>query len=907
MRYLVALLFAALSLNAVGQTNLNYNPDYDNDGAISVNDLLGFLSIFGDIWDSADVIMGCTYPDAAAYNPLATMDDGSCTFLPDCVGDECGVCGGSGIAEGTCDCEGNVLDNCGVCGGDNACCSELMTLASTPAGCDGGGVAIASVEGCSFSSSESLSLQLLAECMDVLAMEYCIDFGGDWQMCMWGEVMLDLLVFELIMAEISYNEFMEDLEVASEGSIGLQLLAEYFDLLDIEYCINYEDHWSCSDLEEGEGMLNFLSYSLQMAEISYSELIDEIQIASSSQCIVSWSDLEGNSLGEGFEMSGLQTGTYTATLSHSNGCSYDQTIEVGNSCEGCIDAAACNYDEFAAVDDGSCLENDACGVCGGDNSTCGGCTDSTACNYNPNSTIDDGSCAMNNDECGVCNGQGAVYECGCSDIPEGDCDCEGNVLDACGVCGGDGIAEGECDCDANVLDECGICGGDDSSCTGCMDAGACNYDSSAVVDDGSCVICDELSDDCANPIQIECGDVVYGSNSESELSIFTACQGWGIDKATNFYTFVGTGVMVEISTCFPETNFDTRLYVFTGVCGSFSCVDSNNDYCDLSSKVVFQSIENDIYKIAINGQEGAQGVYGLSINCLGCTDFSACNYNPNSTIDDGSCAMNDECGVCNGQGAVYECGCSDIPEGDCDCEGNVLDCAGVCGGDSVEDECDICGGDGGPCADFQSCGDVILHDDYYYSTVQIGNQCWFADNCRYLPSVSPPSSGSELAVAPQFISPYYYVYGYWGTDVEEAKATANYATYGVLYNWNAVMTEGVCPSGWSIPWRNDFIGLSNFLGGEGVAGGKMKEAGYDHWNAPNTGATNSSGFTGLPGGLRWQYDNNLIGIETRGYFWTRTESGWSNAYYRYMNNSDNDLLEFNVIKAQGMSARCIKD
>jgi uncharacterized protein (TIGR02145 family) len=128
MRYLITLLLAALSLNAFGQTNPNYNPDYDANGSISVNDLLGFLSIFGDTWDSGDVIMGCTYSNATDYNPLATIDDGSCTFLPDCAGDECGVCGGSGIADGACDCDGNVLDECGVCGGDNSTCLDCCGI-----------------------------------------------------------------------------------------------------------------------------------------------------------------------------------------------------------------------------------------------------------------------------------------------------------------------------------------------------------------------------------------------------------------------------------------------------------------------------------------------------------------------------------------------------------------------------------------------------------------------------------------------------------------------------------------------------------------------------------------------------------------------------------------------------------
>ena len=78
-----------------------------------------------------------------------------------------------------------------------------------------------------------------------------------------------------------------------------------------------------------------------------------------------------------------------------------------------------------------------------------GCVDATACNYDANATTDDGSCLVN-DECGVCGGGG---------IADGTCDCAGNVLDECGVCGGAGIADGTCDCSGNVLDECGVCGG----------------------------------------------------------------------------------------------------------------------------------------------------------------------------------------------------------------------------------------------------------------------------------------------------------------------------------------------------------------------------------------------------------------------------------------------------------------
>ena len=103
-----------------------------------------------------------------------------------------------------------------------------------------------------------------------------------------------------------------------------------------------------------------------------------------------------------------------------------------------------------------------------------------------------------------------------------------------------------------------------------------------------------------------------------------------------------------------------------------------------------------------------------------------------------------------------------------------------------------------------------------------------------------------------------------------------YETYGVLYNWPAVMTDEICPSGWHIPSDEEFTQLTDFLGGESVAGGKMKEAGYDHWYSPNSGATNSSGWTGLPGGVR--YSGVFYNVGDYGLWWSASESGshsWS--------------------------------
>ena len=167
------------------------------------------------------------------------------------------------------------------------------------------------------------------------------------------------------------------------------------------------------------------------------------------------------------------------------------------------------------------------------------------------------------DDCGVCNGPGAIYECGCGDIPEGDCDCEGNQFDALGICGGtcaadedaDGICddvdacvgaydecgvcngpgavldcgcepipEGDCDCNGNVADIIGICGGDctvdfdgdgvcdDAEIIGCTYPDACNYDPLATNDDGSCFFADAGLDCSGNCILDTDGDGICDSS-----------------------------------------------------------------------------------------------------------------------------------------------------------------------------------------------------------------------------------------------------------------------------------------------------------------------------------------------------------------------------------------------------------
>lgn len=107
-----------------------------------------------------------------------------------------------------------------------------------------------------------------------------------------------------------------------------------------------------------------------------------------------------------------------------------------------------------------------------------------------------------------------------------------------------------------------------------------------------------------------------------------------------------------------------------------------------------------------------------------------------------------------------------------------------------------------------------------YKTVIINGKEWMAENLAYLPAVYPSSNKS-------YTEPRYYVYDYQGTDVITTKNNTNFPTYGVLYNWPAAMA--VCPPGWHLPSDDEWTALTTYLGGEDVAGGKLKEPGTIHW------------------------------------------------------------------------------
>lgn len=424
---------------------------------------------------------------------------------------------------------------------------------------------------------------------------------------------------------------------------------------------------------------------------------------------------------------------------------------------------------------------------------------------------------------------------------------------------------------------------------GCTDVGACNYNPLATQDNGSCLYVDAIGDcggACEEDVDVDgvCDDVDDCVGQEDACGI---CNGPGAVYECG---------CSDINEGFCDCQGNTE--DACGVCGGtggYGC--TNPEACN--------------YDDSACGDDNSCEYE----SCAGCTDINACNFNPSATIDDGSCLQLDECGICGGEG---------IPSGSCDCDGNVLDAVGVCGGNCVIDQnnnniCDLeelenivdgpslCGPgtvwdvqsqhcvvaypsdsnfDGcvqlndllalltayGLCQNSESiwsCGDEIEYYGYSYETIAIGGQCWFAENLRttyYADGTEIPGGLTEEQ---------------WDMAEEGAQAAYNndennVALYGRLYNHHSVQDErALCPIGWKVPLDNDWMILEMTLGmplaqlgGYGERGDnqgfQLKANGND--DTPWDGS-NSSGFGANPGGFRGSGLDDFIHLGVHGGYW----------------------------------------
>jgi uncharacterized protein (TIGR02145 family) len=196
-------------------------------------------------------------------------------------------------------------------------------------------------------------------------------------------------------------------------------------------------------------------------------------------------------------------------------------------------------------------------------------------------------------------------------------------------------------------------------------------------------------------------------------------------------------------------------------------------------------------------------------------------------------------------------------------------------------------------------------DGNTYKTIKIVDLIWMAENLKTtkyndgspIPNISDNTAWANLTTQ-----------GFCWYDNDSVTYKA---IYGALYNWYAVSTKtngnkNICPAGWHVSTDAEWTKLTNYLGILNAAGGKLKEAGFSHWIAPNTGATNETGFTALPGGCH--YDNGAFGPNgTSAFWWTSDEYSATTALFKYVNYQEASFRNMINTKKIGISVRCIRD
>ena len=189
-----------------------------------------------------------------------------------------------------------------------------------------------------------------------------------------------------------------------------------------------------------------------------------------------------------------------------------------------------------------------------------------------------------------------------------------------------------------------------------------------------------------------------------------------------------------------------------------------------------------------------------------------------------------------------------------------------------------------------------------YETVTIGTQVWMAENLKTTRYTDHSVIGTTIPATYNISKESYPAYQ-WPCAGNEN----NVPIYGRQYTyWAVINNKGICPVGWHVPTHNEWTTLEEYLGGSGVAGGKLKETSTTHWVTPNTGATNSSGFTALPGGYR-SFSGTFYYLGSDSFFWSRSGSGIPNSYGRLLNSASNIVYQFDIDKSNGCSVRCVKD
>jgi len=303
-------------------------------------------------------------------------------------------------------------------------------------------------------------------------------------------------------------------------------------------------------------------------------------------------------------------------------------------------------------------------------------------------------------------------------------------------------------------------------------------------------------------------------------------------------------------------------------------------------------------------------LYNAQFPFPGCTDMSACNFSSEANEDDGSCIyplFGDDCedgGAACGEGTTWDaniqaCVVSEFCQEDLDGDGVI----------GISDLMQLLSSFGTMCPIWM-CGDPVNYHGYDYATVQIGEQCWFAENLRTELYNNGDAIPGELSESEWSNTDSTNL----GAQVIHNSNPANLASYGRLYNWHAVNDErGLCLAGWHVPTDGEFMTLEMELGmSESEASGvnfrgsdqgtQLKSSSDD---SPSWNGTNTSGFSGLAGGVRYA-DGSFYLLTSHVYFWSASPNG-ENAWYRKLYTYNSEVSRDYFDHRGGFSVRCVQD